>query len=77
MHEGLKGSRIIPMQLFYDVQGSPVPISQLEQGPGGEENSGHYSAVQMALLQSSWVLVRCSDPASVEADRWPPEFETY
>lgn len=36
------------MQLFYDVQGSPVPISQLEKGPGAGENSGHYSAVQMA-----------------------------
>lgn len=24
------------MQLFYDVQGSPVPISQLEKGPGAE-----------------------------------------
>lgn len=68
------------MQLFYDVQGSPVPISQLEKGPGAGENSGHYSAAadgMVLLLQSSWVLIRCSDPASTEADRWPPEFETY
>lgn len=74
LHEVLKGTKIIPMQMFYDVQGPPVVISQLENGAGGGESSGHYSAVQWHGIASLalMALVKCSDPASVEADRWPP-----
>lgn len=74
MYEVLKGTKIIPMQMFCDVQGPPVAISRLEKG-AGEEKAGattqqcRWHGIASLVLMA---LVRCSDPASVEADRWPP-----